>query len=76
MFAREEALLFGTVLSVFSVLTLGLLVSWARRSTAGSDNRLLYLRLYDLAQAPNARRTSLSVGAAGALPGPWSAGAR
>ena len=49
-----EALGFGVVLAVGSVLVMGLAINWVAAAIAGADHRLLRLRLHDLAEAPHA----------------------
>ena len=64
---RDEALAFGTVLSVFSVLTLGLIINW----TAGALLALtigFYLFVYTMWLKRRTPQNIVIGGAAGALP--------
>ena len=51
---RDEALTFGTVLSVVSVLTLGVLVNWVAGALLALTIALLRLHLHDVAEAADA----------------------
>ena len=52
--SADEALTFGVVLAIGSVITLGVLVNWVAAALLTLDHRLLPLRLYHVAQAPHA----------------------